>query len=136
MGLKMFVKLKDGGPESPVTAYFLIEWKRVFSVALLHFPKGSRENFHSHAFNSVSLVLKGRLDEEHYGGLIRELHGPGKLVATLRSTVHRVWGCAPNTWVLTLRGPWEDTWLEYDPRVDEIVRMKKGRTILTRRTRP
>ena len=48
---------KDGGPESTVWGFWLIEIKKLFSVALLCFENGSREAFHTHAFNSVSWVL-------------------------------------------------------------------------------
>lgn len=56
---------KDGGPESTVWGYWLIEWKPVFSVALLCFENGSREAYHSHAFDSVSWLLKGQLVEHN-----------------------------------------------------------------------
>ena len=50
---------KDGGPESKVDGYWLFRHKRLFTVALLRFSKGSREAYHSHAFNAVSWVLTG-----------------------------------------------------------------------------
>jgi hypothetical protein len=51
--MKFLSKCKDGGPESPVTAYVLVEIKSLFSVMLLHFS-GTREAFHSHAFNALT----------------------------------------------------------------------------------
>ena len=90
----------------------------------LRFEHGSREAFHSHAFNSVSWVLRG-------GGLVEEFHpdspeytegtaGPGALcfrvhlpswrpVLTFRDTYHKV-ASSGRTWVLTFRGPWAPTW--------------------------
>ena len=53
---------KDGGPDSPVTGLFLIEIKSLFSVVLLKFG-GTRENFHSHAFNALTFWLKGAVME-------------------------------------------------------------------------
>ena len=61
--MKLFHKAKDGGNESNVTGYWLIESKRFFSIVLLCFNKGSREAFHSHAFNALSWIIKGELEE-------------------------------------------------------------------------
>ena len=61
--MKFLFKAKDGGPESKVTGYWLIESKRWFSIALLRFDEGSREAFHTHAFNAISWVLWGELLE-------------------------------------------------------------------------
>jgi len=47
--MRLFQKAKDGGPESPVDGYFLIEIKSLFSIALLKFNNGGRENYHTHA---------------------------------------------------------------------------------------
>ena len=61
--MKLFHKAKDGGPASTVTGYWLIESKRFFSIVLLRFDGPSREAFHTHAFNSISWVVKGVLLE-------------------------------------------------------------------------
>src|SRR5262249_46523098 len=108
--MKLFFKRKDGGPYSKVMGYFLIEWKRVFSIALLRFDEGSREAFHSHAFNSISWVLTGGLFEQHFDGS-HEYHFPdGRRVTTRRNTFHQVYGLAKTNWVLSFRGPWADQW--------------------------
>ena len=49
--MKLFKYMKDGGPESTVWGYFLIEIKSLFTIVLLHFKNGSREAYHNHAFN-------------------------------------------------------------------------------------
>ena len=59
--MKLFHKSKDGGPDSNVTGYWLIEWKKAFSVVLLRFDAGTREAYHNHAFNAISWILKGEL---------------------------------------------------------------------------
>ena len=41
--MKILNIAKDGGPESNVTGYWLVESKRFFSIVLLKFDKGSRE---------------------------------------------------------------------------------------------
>lgn len=52
--MKLLFKRKDGGQQSTVTGYWLIEWKNVFSIVLLKFEKGTREAYHTHAFNAFS----------------------------------------------------------------------------------
>mgnify|MGYP001575993171 CR=1 FL=1 len=58
--MKLFYYGKDGGPESHVWGFWLIEAKSLFSIVLLRFENGTREAYHSHAFNSLSWVLRGR----------------------------------------------------------------------------
>lgn len=125
-GFKLF-KGKDGGPESRVFGYFL-ENKRFFSVVLLKFDEGTREAYHDHAFNAVSWVLKGRLLEKHLGGH-SEVHTPGlKPIRTNRGTFHQV-ASSGTTWVLSLRGPWSETWHEYVPATKTVTRLTWGRKV-------
>jgi hypothetical protein len=128
--MKFFHMAKDGGPKSTVTGYWLIEAKRLFSIALLRFDNGSRDEYHSHAFNCISWVLgKGRLREEHlHGGM--EIHEPSiKPVITRRSTFHRVFS-EGTTWVLTFRGPWSIGWSEYDPSTKRYTTLTNGRVVV------
>jgi hypothetical protein len=132
--MKLFFKAKDGGSESKVTGYWLIESKRFGSVVLLKFDKGSREAYHNHAFNAVSWVLKGKLfesikrDEVGYnvyeGDFIKPSLIPFK---TPRERMHRVYGEADTTWALSFRGPWEPTWKEYLPKEDKEITLSNGR---------
>jgi hypothetical protein len=113
--VKLFSTSKDGGKDSNVTGYWLIEWKDVFSVALLKFDKGSREAFHSHAFNCISWVLSGHLLEERLLGWpirLTDYKPSWKPIITPRAITHKVYGIAPTTWVITFRGPWHKTWHE------------------------
>ena len=41
--MKFLSVSKDGGPDSTVTAYWLVEMKGLFSVALLRFDHGTME---------------------------------------------------------------------------------------------
>lgn len=93
--VKFFRKAKDGGPKSTVTGYWLVEFKRLFSLALLKFEDGSRDEFHSHAFNSLNWVLKGEVVEERrfneYWELQFKRFRPSwKPVYTSRDNMHRV----------------------------------------------
>lgn len=121
--MKFLTTTKDGGAESTVWAHWLIEIKGLFSIALLRFEDGTRDAFHSHAFNCVSWVLSGKLIE-HYGPNSPEREATGKRfvvhrprlrpIVTRRSTYHKVFSDG-RTWVLTFRGPWSKTWREGVP---------------------
>lgn len=112
--MKFLQLSKDGGPESKVWGYFLCEIKPLFSIVLLRFEDGSRDAYHDHAFNAVSWVLKGKLREETISPESEEnTYEPSiRPVITLRDTFHKVTSYG-RTWVLSLRGPWADTWHEY-----------------------
>jgi hypothetical protein len=126
---RLFYKKYDGGKGSGVTGYFLIEWKKIFSVGLLRFNKGSRENYHSHAFNAITWWLFGEVKEQTYAG--KTLTFKPSLIPkiTKRDKTHRVEGISKVTWALTLRGPWTDTWYEIDKNNNKII-LTHGRKIL------
>lgn len=117
---------KDGGAESTVWAHWLVEMKRLFSIALLRFEDGTRDAYHNHAFDSVSWVIRGELIEEHLTGRV-EVHRPSlKPFKTHKDTFHRV-RSKGRSWVLTFRGPWERFWHEYHPSNERLVTLTDGR---------
>ncbi len=129
--MKWFYKGKDGGKESNVTGYWLFESKRFGSVVLLCFDKGSREAYHNHAFNAWSWILKGKLLEDvqisasrYDGNFITPSWKP---FFTGRERMHKVSGVAEKTWVLSFRGPWNETWKEYLPNEKKFVTLTNGR---------
>lgn len=118
--MKFFSKGKDGGPESKVTGYWLCEIKSLFSIVLLRFDHGTREAFHSHAFNAVSWVLRGFLVEKILNKKLPTISYDElniysrsiRPIITKRNTFHQVRSVG-TTWVLSFRGPWSKTWEEY-----------------------
>lgn len=100
---------KDGGADSTVDGV-MFEIKSLFSVGLLRFKNGSREAFHSHAFNCWSVLLKGTLIERFLGGPER-VYFSGACITTKRSDVHKV-SSYGTSYVLTFRGPWKRTWVD------------------------
>jgi hypothetical protein len=131
--MKIFHYGKDGGKESTVWGWWLVEIKPLFSAALLCFENGSREAFHEHAFNSVSWVLKGGLDEELLGycsGRHRYYDPSFKPIFTKRDTFHKV-SSVGRTWVLTFRGPWKNTWREWLPRERRYQTLTHGRKVVS-----
>lgn len=122
--MKLFYKGKDGGADSNVFGYWLVEIKSLFSIALLRFENGTREAYHSHAFNCISWVLKGKLEEIHKDGTV-EWHTPGLFpVITKRDTFHKVFSHG-RTWVLTFRGPWAKYWNEKIG--EDVITLTHGR---------
>lgn len=118
---------KDGGKESKVWGFWPVEIKSLFSIALLKFENGSREAYHSHAFNSISWVLSGRLTEyEKNTGRASIYNSSLKPIITKRDTFHMVKSLG-TTWVLTFRGPWADTWEEFRTREGRMVTLTHGR---------
>lgn len=127
--MKFLYHGKDGGPDSVVSGYWLAEIKSFFSVALLCFEDGSREAFHSHAFNSVSWVISGKLFEEFLDGKGRPHVPSWRPIITRRQDFHKVHSQG-RTWVLTFRGPWSKQWEEYLPKEKQFVTLESGRKIV------
>lgn len=129
--MKLFFKGKDGGPESNVTGYWLVEAKDGISIVLLCFEKGSREAFHSHAFNALSWVLWGWIREYVFPYIeVNDMRPSFKPVYTARERFHKVYGMADKTWVLSFRGPWVQTWKEFLPKLKQYVTLSHGRKVV------
>ena len=124
-----FYKKFDGGKDSGVTGYFLIEWKPLFSIGLLHFKRGSREAFHEHAFNAISWFIKGKVTEQKLDGTKKDFSASLRPKYTPRSCFHKVIAHV-DTYALTFRGPWVDTWREFRPRANSFVTLTHGREII------
>lgn len=127
--MKVFKLLKDGGPFSRVWGFFIIEAKRLFSVVLLHFADGSREAYHSHAFNAVSWVLKGKLVEHEINGKVNVYTPSLKPIYTPRSMFHKVVSDG-DTFVVSFRGPWANEWQEYLPDKRSFLTLTHGRRVV------
>jgi hypothetical protein len=128
--MKLFEWSKDGGPDSHVDGFFIVEIKPLFSIVLLHFGKGSREAYHSHAFNAFTIWLSGAVIE-HFPSLALPLPwSAGQTKYTPRNLMHKVEG-VENAWALSFRGPWKNTWKEYLPEENKYVTLTHGRQIVT-----
>lgn len=120
---KFFAKAPDGGRDSGVTGYFLIEWKSAFSIVLLHFRPGTREAYHTHAFNAWTLWLKGRVCEHHRDRTKQEWKA-GDLKFTPRECFHKIESLG-HAWALSVRGPWAGEW--WEERNGWLYRLTHGR---------
>lgn len=127
--MKFFSSGTDGGDKSGVTGFWLFEIKWLFSIALLRFAKGTRENYHSHAFNALTWFISGKVEEQHLNKEPMYWTPSLKPKYTPRSTFHRV-NALEDTWAFTIRGPWSKTWYEYDPHDEKYIELKSGREII------
>jgi len=138
---RLFCKKPDGGKDSGVTGYFLIEWKILFSIGILHFKKGTREAYHTHAFNGLTWWLKGSVTEAR---LSASFNGNDELLEqsedivkdykssiipkyTSRNNFHKVIS-HKDTWALTFRGRWVDMWYEF--KDNKLITLTHGRRII------
>lgn len=126
--MRFFQKAKDGGPNSPVDAYFIIEIKSFLSVAILKFNKGSREAFHTHAFDALTWFIKGDLVEEDINGEYRVYQRSLLPKFTRKSKNHRVIAKS-DSWCFTIRGPWSKTWEEHTD--EKITVLTHGRNVVS-----
>lgn len=127
--MKILKRSKDGGPDSLVDAFFLVESKRLGSIALLRFNVGGREAFHTHAFNAFTWFLWGELLEQDIDGSFRSYTRSVVPKITLRSKNHRV-RAYKTSWCFTIRGPWSRTWTE-DTDTEHTV-LTHGRNVIER----
>ena len=127
--MRCFSKAKDGGPESPVDGYFLIEIKNLFSIALLKFNKGGREAFHTHAFDALTWFLCGDLEEEDVSGDNYTYTRSILPKITRKGKNHRV-KANKDSWCFTIRGAWDSTWTEYNKNKKQTTTFTHGRKIL------
>lgn len=130
--MRVFNKTKDGGKDSTVDAYFLFEFKNLFSVALLKFNKGSRTNYHSHAFNALTWFISGDMVEECVDGTKHKYTRTLKPKITLKSKYHKVYA-NKTSWCFTIRGSWDKTWKEYNKETKNEIVLTNGRNIVSKK---
>lgn len=126
--VKFFAKAPDGGANSGVTGYFLVEIKWLFSIVLLKFNKGTREAFHEHAFNALTIWLWGMVKEHHRDdpwGV--KMFTATDFKITKRNVFHKI-EALEDTWAISFRGPWKDHWRE--DRAGELVTLTHGRKVI------
>lgn len=111
--IKICKRSHDGGKDSGVTGYWLIEWKSLFSIVLLRFGVGSREAFHEHAFDAYTWWIWGEVVEEYQDGSAPKTWKPShKPKFTPKGCFHRIVAKVPS-WAICFRGAWDNTWREH-----------------------
>lgn len=127
--MKFFKKGVDGGKLSNVEGFWLVEIKGLFSIVLLKFNKGSRENYHSHAFNAITWWISGRVIEYLKDGTHKTWLPSLLPKYTPRNCFHKVFA-EETTYALSFRGPWKSRWQEYNPTTQETITLTHGRKIV------
>lgn len=126
--MKLFRKSHDGGKDSGVTGYFIVELKSFFSIVILRFSKGTRDAYHSHAFNAFTFWLKGSI-KEHDPLLPKpEIYKTGQFKYTPRNKMHMV-EAMETTWAISIRGPWKESW--YELKNGKIIELTHGRNVVS-----
>jgi hypothetical protein len=132
----IFKKKSDGGPNSGVSGYWLIEIKWLFSIVLLKFNPNDRENFHSHAFNALTFWLKGNVQEQIMDVETKQSSlkkfKMGNVKYTPRDNVHKI-HCTKTAWAISFRGKWKDEWFEYNETDDKMITLTHGRKVANAR---
>lgn len=121
---------RDGGPESEVFGFWLLEIKSLFSIVLLRFEKSSRDVYHSHAFPALTWWLTGEVIEEHRDGRRERWVPSARPKFTPRACFHKVHPIR-RTWALSIRGPWSPRWAEDRPG-EGLVHLRSGRQVVGR----
>ena len=137
--MKFFTWCKDGGPDSTVDAFIIIEIKSLFSIMLLKFNPGTHENYHSHAFNAITWWLKGIAFECSKPSLETDMdavpwHASLIPKYTPRSKIHKIVTYG-TVWALTFRGPWAETWHEVSVTGTYRWTLGHGRKIISQKTK-
>ena len=119
--MKFCKKSHDGGKDSGVTGYWLVEIKWLFSIVLLKFNKGSREAFHSHAFNAFTWWIKGSVTEHFVDGSTPKMWKPSwKPKYTPRDEYHKIIANEVS-YAISFRGPWSKFWKETKGNTETIL---------------
>ena len=118
---------KDGGEHSNVWGFWLVEIKSLFSIVVLCFEEGSREAYHSHAFNAYTWFITGDVDEHHMDGRVLNWKPSFLPKYTSRSCFHKVFS-NKRTFAISVRGPWLDKWKEYTK--GETLTLTHGRKVV------
>lgn len=126
--MKIFTKRHDGGLDSGVTGYWLIECKSLFSIVLLRFLPSTKEAYHSHAFNAITWWIKGTATEEFPNKPSIIWKPSFRWKVTPKTNIHRYRVEKP-AWAISIRGPWETYWKEVQE--NKTVVFTKHRQIVT-----
>ena len=125
----LFKSSYDGGINSGVNGFWLIEWKPCFSLVFLKFNKGTRENYHNHAFNAYTWFLWGNVTEHHKDGRKLKWYPSLWPKYTPKECFHKV-EAHEDTYAFSIRGPCDIMWKEYNEEKDEEINLTHGREIV------
>src|SRR5688572_10470314 len=115
--MQFFKKTRVALGEGHLDRYTVFEFKGFLSFYVHVFNTVAQDRFHSHAFDALSVVLKGGYDEEWKdGGVVRRRRIRPGLRRIPHGHTHRLLRSKPNTVSVLLAGPWRKTWFEETDR--------------------
>lgn len=99
--------------EGHIDRFTLFEFKPCAALIFNRFNTIRQDRFHTHAFNSWSLMLCGEYHESiTNGGRTWGRTRKNDLVYLPRTLNHKILLSTPNAWSITICGPWAKTWTE------------------------
>lgn len=91
--------------------FVLFECKYLLSVYINVWNVIEHDRFHTHAFPSVSIFVRGSYDEEQLGQGIQKFSAPMARFIP-RTSNHRMLKSTKNAISITIAGPWDRLWTE------------------------
>ena len=131
------VALGDGS----VKQFTLFEHKKIGGIWFYSWGNVGGESgegqcrFHTHAFNSIAVTLKGSYNQEviDENGInkheVSSLFRPRFLP---RHYTHRIINAKPDTWTCVIFGRWSKTWYEYFEDTKTWVEYSWGRKVINK----
>ena len=120
--------------EGNIVQYTIFESKYLGGIWLYNWKTIEQNRFHSHAFNSVAITLRGSYVQEvmkEDGEIVREEVKDWFRPRFLpKNYVHRILEAKPKTWTLVIFGRWQKTWKEYFKDTDTWVTYSWGRKVI------
>lgn len=122
--------------EGHIVQYTIFESKYLGGIWLYNWKTIDQNRFHSHAFSSIAVTLRGSYVQEvmmEDGSIIKE-----EIKSWLRprflpkNYVHRVLEASPNTWTFVIFGRWQKTWKEYFEDTKTWVTYAWGRKVVSK----
>lgn len=121
--------------DRPIDQYIIFECKFLFSIIIFNFIKSEnvQDRLHTHAFNSISIKIKGSY-EEH----ILQEDGSVSIEPRInivkyfeRNKFHKIGKSKSNCWTILFAGPWRSTWREFDEKLQKINTLTWSRRPIT-----
>lgn len=96
-----------------IQRFTLFEIKYLCGIIVNIFNTKDQDRFHSHAFHSFSLMLKGHYYEEviENNKVITKKISKSRIIP--KNYIHKIKQSAPNTVSITFEGPWGSSWTEF-----------------------
>lgn len=116
--MKLFTKKRVELGQGHIVQYTIFESKRFGGIWLYNFKEVYSSRLHTHAYPSISILLKGSYIEQVLRNCaLREYHVTERFqVRKLPiNYCHRIISAKPNTWSLVVFGKWSDSWWELFP---------------------